>query len=79
MKREETIYICERCGEDIRIPAKKLGPVHLSAKLPKEWKSIYSPENASVTVCHSCLADAKKHWLNFMQDEPTSKKNSVEK
>jgi len=74
MKREETIYICERCGGDIRIPAKKLGPLHLSANLPKEWRCIYSPENESLTVCNSCLADAQKHWLSYMQDTPSSQK-----
>ena len=74
MKREETVYICERCGGDIRVTSRKFGPFHLSGKLPKDWNNLKDPDNKYMMSCNKCVSDFKQSWNKYMTETPSSKK-----
>jgi hypothetical protein len=74
MKREETVYICERCGSDIRVVAKKFGPFHISGKRPSDWNTLKDPDNIYLLACARCVSDFRKKWNEYMQDSTIPKK-----
>lgn len=74
MKREETVYICERCSGDIRVPARKFLGFRQSGKMPRDWKDLTSPEGEGLMVCQTCLDEAKKSWTEYMRSVTLSEK-----
>jgi hypothetical protein len=62
MKREETIVICERCGKEITLKAKKILGLRKSAKYPKNWAKIWDKKR----VCDTCHAEFLETWQKFI-------------
>jgi len=62
MRRERTIFVCERCGMQREAPASKFGPIRKSAPYPKDWKKIWK----KIRVCPSCGADWEDAWNKYL-------------
>jgi len=62
MKKELTKIVCERCGHEKILDARKLGLIHKSASYPKDWQKIWK----GLRVCPSCGADWQEAWNKYL-------------
>ena len=62
MKKEKTVFICERCGMEKEAQATKIGPFRKSASYPKDWVKV----NKKLRVCPNCAKDFNDMWNKYL-------------
>ena len=63
MKKEKTVFICERCGVEKEADASKILFFHKSAAYPKDWIKV----NNKIRVCPGCAKDFEEMWNRYLQ------------
>ena len=51
----ETRYLCDRCGDDINVPADGSGPVHNRMGGPGDWMMLRLGTDPSTPPSHLCV------------------------
>jgi len=62
MKKEKTVFICERCGKEKEADAFKLGPIRKSASYPKDWQKLWK----GLRVCPGCALSFQEAWNKYL-------------
>ena len=62
MRKEKTIFVCERCGVEKEASATKIGLIHKRASYPKDWKKV----NRKLRVCPNCANDFDNMWNKYL-------------
>ena len=62
MKKELTKIICERCGAERVMDARKVLFLRKSAPYPRDWRKIWK----NLRICPNCGADWEETWNKYL-------------